>query len=260
MSFAIQCLLAFVVGNLVSSVYVSILYHRGLTHNAVRLAPITRWIVMNTGFWVTGLDPKTWVTMHRLHHQHADTEGDPHSPTQHGLLGIVWTTIASYLRILYRLTGNDPTLHEVAPDVPWNIPPRALRFTWFLPPVAWGLGAYALGSLTGLWGVALGLVLSCDFVVKSWLVNALGHARGYRTYDTDDDSTNNRLAAFLVVGEGYQNNHHRHPRRANFAHQPGELDSGFLLCLAMERLGLLSLDAAPSVVQNNVSDAHPATR
>jgi stearoyl-CoA desaturase (delta-9 desaturase) len=33
---------------------------------------------------VTGIDPKVWVCMHRLHHQHSDTPLDPHSPAHTG--------------------------------------------------------------------------------------------------------------------------------------------------------------------------------
>jgi len=257
MSFVLLCLAGFVVGNTVSSVYVSILYHRGLTHDAVELSPVARWLVLYTGFWVTGLDPRTWVTMHRLHHRHADQPADPHSPTQHGLVGIVWTTITSYLGILHKLADGDSALLEVAPDVPWTIPPRVLRWTWMAPPVVWLAGAWTLGQLTGLWALSLGLVLSCDFVVKSWLVNALGHAHGYRNHDTADDSTNNRLAALLVVGEGYQNNHHRHPRRANFAHVPGELDLGFQLCVVLSQVGFLRLRAAEAVPVDLAEPAAP---
>lgn len=259
MHFVLACGAAFLAGNLVSSVYVSILYHRGLTHRAVGLSPLARWLVHNTGFWVTGLDPKTWVTMHRLHHLHADGPADPHSPTQHGLPGIVWTTVASYLRIMGRLADGDPTLHAVAPDVPWHVPPHILRWTWFAPVLAWLGGALLLGTLTGWWAVSVGLLLSCDFVVKSWLVNALGHARGYRNHDTPDDSTNHTLAALLVVGEGYQNNHHRMPGRANFAHRPGELDTGFVLCRLFGRIGLLELTPEPIHVLP-VDAPRPATR
>jgi stearoyl-CoA desaturase (delta-9 desaturase) len=246
MSFLLQLGLTLVLGHLLSTTIVSVLLHRGLTHGAVGLSPRMRAVAAHAGFWVTGVDAKAWVTMHRLHHRHSDAPEDPHSPRVHGLLGVAWTTLVSYMRVLHGLVGGDAALARVAPDVPHSLPPRLLRFAWFLPPVVHGLLALALGLAMGWWGVALGVALSGEPVLRSWLVNGLGHARGYRNHDTADGSTNNALAAWLVAGEGLQNNHHHAPARADFAHRPGEVDLGFVACRALAAIGLLSLRLEPA--------------
>ena len=69
-------------------VYMSVFYHRGFTHGAFTMGPRLRRFVAVTGSWVTGLDPKAWACMHRLHHLHSDNAGDPHSPHQVGVLGV----------------------------------------------------------------------------------------------------------------------------------------------------------------------------
>ena len=74
------------------------------------------------------------------------------------------------------------------------------------------------------------------------MVNALGHRYGYRNFDTNDNSRNHTLTALLVVGEGYQNNHHESPHSANFAVKKGEIDTGYWMCLLAEKFGLVQMN------------------
>src|SRR3989442_739592 len=97
------CASVFLVAYLVNLGTVTVLYHRGFAHKAVKLSPMTRGFVIALGNWVTGLDPKGWVCMHRLHHAHSDTELDPHSPMQAGLFGVLFTQLKSYKRVLVGL-------------------------------------------------------------------------------------------------------------------------------------------------------------
>jgi stearoyl-CoA desaturase (delta-9 desaturase) len=73
------------------------------------------------------------------------------------------------------------------------------------------------------------------------MVNALAHTYGYRNFDTNDNSRNNSAVAYLVFGEGFQNNHHQFPARANFAVKSFEIDFGYWLCRFAARLGVLDV-------------------
>ena len=66
------CGSVFLAALFVNALYITVFYHRGLAHGAVRLHPHMRRFVAATGVWVTGVDPKSWCCMHRLHHKHAD--------------------------------------------------------------------------------------------------------------------------------------------------------------------------------------------
>ena len=55
-------------GYTLNLLYITVFYHRGFTHRALELRPWLRTAVRHTGSWVTGLDVKAWVCMHRLHH------------------------------------------------------------------------------------------------------------------------------------------------------------------------------------------------
>jgi len=80
--------------------------------------------------------------------------------------------------------------------------------------------------------------------LQGGMVNALGHAYGPRNFATDDNSRNNHLAAWLILGEGFQNNHHHRPGSATFAYARGEVDLGYAACLVLDRLGLITLRAS----------------
>ena len=241
MSFLLSVLVGFAISNLVSVTYVSVFYHRGFSHRAVELSPALRWWVLRTGFWVTGVDPKGWTALHRMHHRHSDTELDPHHPEKVNPVSIVAATMGAYLGYIREMHAGDPGLNRIAADVPWGMPSRYLMRLWFLPAVLWFVAAGLFGWATGAWGLALGLLLGLDFIVKTWVANGLGHSLGYRNYDTDDTSTNNRWAVWLIGGENLHNNHHRYPSRANFAHMAGELDPGYGICLVLQAVGLLRI-------------------
>ena len=81
------CVAVFAAAYLLNITYISVFYHRALAHRAIDMGPRMRRFVVATGPWITGMDPKAWVCMHRLHHVHSDTEKDPHSPVFVGIPG-----------------------------------------------------------------------------------------------------------------------------------------------------------------------------
>jgi len=196
--------------------YITVFYHRALAHRAVSLRPGTLRFVLLTGNWVTGLDPKAWACMHRMHHAFSDGPHDPHSPAQAGVLGVLVAQLRAYERTLYALLGRHPDyLRHV----------RDLDF-----PVHWLGLAYGVGLMS--------------HPLEGWVINSLGHAVGPRNFDTPDNSRNPWLAALLIYGEGLQNNHHRYPASARFAYRWWEPDLGFALCRLLEALGVLTIDRA----------------
>ncbi|MBW2548988.1 MAG: fatty acid desaturase, partial [Deltaproteobacteria bacterium] len=83
------CAAVFLVAYLINTTIITVFYHRGLAHNAVELQPWARNFAARYGIWLTGLDAKGWVCMHRKHHTHSDTPEDPHSPVHYGVFGLL---------------------------------------------------------------------------------------------------------------------------------------------------------------------------
>lgn len=221
-------------------------YHRGLAHGALTFHPRVRALLLAGGNWITGIDPKAWVVMHRMHHAYSDTPQDPHSPTNVGLLGIGIEQLRSYERTLRRLVRRDPAYTAFARDLDFDVSWLNRKKRWFLPYVLHAVVALALAlAFTGGWLLGAAYFLGMmSHPVQGGLVNALGHAVGGRNFDTKDDSRNNHLVAWLVGGEGFQNNHHRYPSSARFSWRRTELDPGYLAARALEAIGLLTIDEA----------------
>jgi stearoyl-CoA desaturase (delta-9 desaturase) len=251
MSYVLTCAAVFLATYLLNIFYISVLYHRGLTHGAVRLRPFTVQILRYTGNWVTGLDPKAWACMHRQHHLYSDTPKDPHSPSHHNLFALMLVQLRSYNKILVRLIKGSKFETQLMKDVPFDVSWLNRRQLWILPYAFHLAVTLALGLGGGYWLLGAAYYFGMlSHPVQGWMVNALAHRYGYRNFDTPDDSRNNTAVALLVFGEGYQNNHHHSQRSPNFAMKAGELDLGYWLCRGAEKLGMLEIvpyEPAPQV-------------
>ncbi|WP_342375381.1 acyl-CoA desaturase [Myxococcus stipitatus] len=253
--YLILCGLVFMGAYLLNILVITVGYHRGLAHKAVRLHPKLRRLLVVGGNWFTGLDPKAWVVMHRLHHEHSDTPLDPHSPVNVGLLGIASEQLRSYKRVIVGLIREQPEYTKYAKDLDFPLNALNRKNLWWLPyAVHAGVGLSLALSVGWLLGAAYFLGMM-SHPVQGGLVNALGHAVGGRNFDTRDNSRNNHLTAWLIMGEGFQNNHHAYPGSASFSHHRYEVDLGFVACLALEKLGLATIDRAYLIPRPEALDA-----
>jgi stearoyl-CoA desaturase (delta-9 desaturase) len=247
----LACALIFLGAYVVNTTMITVFFHRGLAHGAVELGPAARWYVQHLGIWLTGLDPKGWVCMHRLHHDHSDTPLDPHSPVNVGVLGVFLQQHKSYERILVKLAKNDPETTAVVADLDFDISALNRRRIWWLPylmhagiGVAIAFAPALFGGVAGAWwlaGLCYWLGISTH-PIEGAIVNSIGHAVGGRNFDLDDNSRNNHVAAWLIMGEGYQNNHHAHPASARFSFKRGEVDIGWFFVRTLDKLGLVTIN------------------
>jgi stearoyl-CoA desaturase (delta-9 desaturase) len=199
-------------------------YHRLLTHRSFRCPLWLEHTLAVLGVCSLQDAPARWVMIHRLHHQHADRRGDPHSPLVTWFWGHMgWLFVEN--RQLSRVETFDRYARDVLRD------PFYLRLqrgqlwvgVWAVHALLFYLVGLAAGWLiTGEWsaGVQLGLSLLLYGVVYrtlfswhvTWGVNSLAHLWGYRNYETDENSRNNWLFALATNGDGWHNNHHADPR------------------------------------------------
>jgi len=196
---------------------VTLCYHRTLTHRGLRLVKPLEYLFAIFGVLALQGDPIRWVATHRKHHAHADAEGDPHGIDR----GFRW----AHIRWLYRRNDAIPTTEELikyAPDL-WKDPfYRALRILHGPMQLALGVGLFFLGGWPFVvWGIFVRLVLSYH---STWFVNSAAHSLGYRTYQTEDRSTNCWWVALLAYGEGWHNNHHAFPFSARHGLRWFEID------------------------------------
>ena len=154
MEFTLLCLAVMAVAYLLNMTYITVFYHRGLTHGAVKLPPLTMWLVKNTGIWITGMDPLSWCCMHRMHHEYSDRDQDPHSPVHYGILGVFRAQYDNYNNTAAALMSGNPAYCEFIKDIPWQVNWLKRKNIWILPHVLHG--AIGLGLAWGFGGLAIG--------------------------------------------------------------------------------------------------------
>ncbi len=243
-AYYVLCGVVFLAAYLLNITYITVFYHRGLTHGAITMSPMTSRIVQATGNWITGLDPKGWSCMHRMHHLYSDTDKDPHSPRKYGIWRLMLAQLHSYNAVLRGLNRKDPKFTKVVPDLDFPVSWLNRKKLWYLPYFAHFAVWIVLGGAFGWWMLGYAYFLGMmSHPIQGWAVNAFGHSKGYRNFPLDDDSRNNTLVAWLVMGEGYQNNHHRFPKAAKFSIKWFEYDMGYTLCLMLQAVGMISIDA-----------------
>ncbi len=150
-------------------------------------------------------DPIGFAGRHRHHHRWADSAHDRVGP-RHGL----WTAWIGHL-----LDDDYPERELIAATADLRRYPE-LRWLhrWSLVAGLTAIGLIWLaGGFTGL-AVGYCLPLCLLGVHGTSAVNYVGHRFGPRRYATPDRSTNHPLLGFLLLGEGWHNNHHRFPGSA----------------------------------------------
>jgi stearoyl-CoA desaturase (delta-9 desaturase) len=229
--YLIFCMLTLLAAYLINMTYLSVFYHRGFTHQAIILRPWLKKFVVRSGAWMTGLDPKSWTCMHRMHHLYSDLPSDPHSPVNVGVVGVLKSQYHSYNRTMAALIQNRKKYTSLVQDLDFPVNWLNRKGLWSVPYLIHGGLAVSVGWYFDAW-----LLGTCYFVglmshpLQGWLVNSLGHRFGYRNFNTADNSRNNILVSWFALGEGYQNNHHQAPQSAKFGIKWWEIDFGYQIC------------------------------
>ncbi len=212
---------------------VTLYLHRDQSHGGLILHPALRHVFRFWLWFSSGAVTREWVAVHRKHHAHADREGDPHSPVVFGLRRVLFEGFE-----LYRAAGRDPqTLRNFGRGTPDDWLERHVysRHTFI------GIAAFVLAHLV-LFGVPGIIMIAVQLAAQPFfaggVINGLGHAVGYRSFEMPSTATNLVPWALLLGGEELHNNHHAFPRSARFAVQRWELDIGWLWISLFRALGL----------------------
>ena len=203
-------------------------YHRLLTHRSFQTPKFVEYILTFFGVLSNQGGPIQWVAAHRVHHQHSDEEGDPHSPRDGGF----WAH-ALWLMFENNVLDNPSEYNKYVLDLRKDRVHVFFDKYFFLIPLAFGGVLYVAGQWWGglgmswlVWGFFVRTVLVLN---ATHLVNSASHKWGYRTYETRDDSTNLWWVALLSLGEGWHNNHHKFPRSARHGLRWWEFDATYVL-------------------------------
>ncbi len=235
--------MAFFIGHWYLSLFCqSFFLHRYASHKMFELSPfwqkffyIMTFVTQGTSF----LNPSAYATLHNLHHEHSDRPEDPHSPHQNkNLLSMMWSTFLTYesflkdkVKIPTRFRFKTFEKMDAFTDL-WSI-----RLSWILVYVTF----YYVFAPHVLYYLLIPIHVMMG-PIHGAIVNWCGHKYGYRNFNLDDHSYNTLRIDFLMMGELYQNNHHKACRKWDFASKWYELDLTFLIMRVLHSVGIIRTD------------------
>jgi len=212
---------------------VTLYLHRDQSHGGLTLHPVLRHLFRFWLWYSSGVVTKEWVAVHRRHHAYADKVGDPHSPLIFGLRRVV---LEGYE--LYSAATRDSSLVR---NYGKGTPDDWIERNLYSRHPNLGLVLFSLTFLV-LFGIPAILMvvvhLSAQPFFAGGVVNGLGHAVGYRSFEMPSTATNLVPWGMLLGGEELHNNHHAFPRSARFAVQRWEFDIGWFWICAFRAVGL----------------------
>jgi stearoyl-CoA desaturase (delta-9 desaturase) len=217
----------------VSLMATTLYLHRDQAHRAIDLHPALRHFFRFWMWLTSGMVTREWVAVHRKHHALCEKVGDPHSPVVFGLKKVLLEGAE-----LYRVDARNP---DVVAKYSRGTPDDWLERKFYLPHTT--LGIYTLLTvdvlLFGVIGITIFAVqMAAMPILSAGIINGLGHARGYRNFESDDAATNLYPIALLIGGEELHNNHHAFPSSAKFSVRPWEFDIGWMYITIFTALGL----------------------
>lgn len=237
---------------------INVCYHRLLTHRSFKCS---RWLeraLTMIGFCNLQGSSIRWVASHRMHHQHSDSQPDPHTP----LVDFIWSHMG-WLIVKNPGVDTEVATGRYAADLRGDSFHLRLdqKFGWMWIWLAHVLVIYAAGMAIG-WAIGGSLKASVQLGLSwvvwvvfvrtvlvwhiTWAINSVTHLWGYRNFKTSDNSRNNWLLGYVGMGEGWHNNHHSDQRCAAHGLRWWELDMTYVTIRLLAAVRLASHVIGPS--------------
>ncbi len=209
-----------------------------------KLSFFLTWIFQGSNY----LSAYGYGVMHRMHHAYADTEKDPHSPKyDKNLFAMMWRTKNIYQDI------NKKRI-EIAEEFTRNVP----QWEWFdkmasskISRIIWGTlyVAFFYAFATAWWQWFLLPVAFLMAPIHGVIINWFAHIYGYVNFKVKDTSKNLLPFDFLMMGEGYHNNHHKNANRSNFGGvRWHEIDPTYIIMKVLDFIGFIKIKKTNAII------------
>jgi stearoyl-CoA desaturase (delta-9 desaturase) len=222
----------------------SLFLHRYCAHRMYELNPFWEKIFYILTFISQGpsfLNPGGYSVMHQQHHAYSDTERDPHSPYNSKSF---WSMMIKSFHYFNKISRNhkkemDASILHRAPT--WDLIDDFAFSNWSY--VVWVCLYFSVYYYLNIPLIYYPFLLIHFFMgpIHGGIVNYCGHKFGYRNYELKDKSTNALPVDFALMGELYQNNHHRFGNDINFAKKWFEIDPTYQIAKILDRLHIIKI-------------------
>jgi stearoyl-CoA desaturase (delta-9 desaturase) len=175
-----------------------------------------------------------------MHHAYTDTEKDPHSPSfDSNMFAMMWKTKTIYQDINEQRIAIDERFTKNVPQ--WKAfdyfaGSRFSRLLWMTFYVL-----FFVFFATSWWQWLLLPVAFLMAPIHGVIINWFGHIYGYVNFKMKNTSKNLFHFDFLMMGEGYHNNHHKHASSPNFGVKWHEIDMTYLIIKLLNAIGFIKL-------------------
>ena len=174
----------------VAAVGITYGYHRYFAHRTFKANALTETFMLYLGLLCGGRSALTWAGVHRIHHAHADTDRDPHSPKNHPwyvILLSLWKVKSIPRKYMSDLIRNPRVMffHKYGKYI--------LLYHWVMTLMMFGVNALIVNAM----------VFSLSYVGFG-ILNFFGH---------DEKGPANRFLINLIAPfEGNHKDHHEYSR------------------------------------------------
>lgn len=219
-------LAGFLTQKIISPFSNGIALHRYFSHRSFETGPIRHKFLL----WISVLSaagsPISYAITHRHHHKHADTTLDLHSPKNSIVDSLGYWIVRGHDWMIYK-----KEITEFPKDL---IRMKDVQFVHRHYYKIWVIIALISASISWKFLFLYTLPLIGFYIIGSGLfVNWLSHTKlpgSYRSFETSDNSYNNKWIHLYTMQEGLHNTHHRYPSRYNQAIDKNEFDfSGWVI-------------------------------
>lgn len=218
--------------------------HRYSAHQSFKMSRIGEkvcffltWLTQGSNY----LSAYGYGVMHRMHHAYADTEKDPHSPKYDAnLFSMMWRTKNLYQDINTKRVVIEEKFTKNVPQ--WErfdkfASSRISRLTWGALYIC-----FFIVFATAWWQWLFLPVAFLMAPIHGVIINWFAHIYGYVNFNVSDTSKNLLPFDFLMMGEGYHNNHHAHSSSPNFGGVKWhEIDLTYCIMLVLDKIKLIQL-------------------
>lgn len=147
-----------------------------------------------------------WSSDHRIHHKHTDHEEDPYN-----IKKSFWWAHIGWIFYESKRPEDHCNVKDLKADklVCWQ--------EKYYVYIAFGIGAILPMLIGFAWGDPIGCFLMAGFLRLvlqyhfTFSINSLAHVVGHQPYSRANSARDSFFTAFMTLGEGYHNYHHRFP-------------------------------------------------
>jgi len=210
--------------------------HRGIIHQAYKMGPKTRAILVYLAV-LSGLGgPLSWIRMHAVR-DYWQNRGD--CPRLFAYNHSLFRDFFWNLHLRFE-PADDRANCRLADSVLTDRWLRFLEATW---PIHNLLLAVPVYLWLGPGGTAICICArTAGGILGHWAVGYASHVFGEQPHvvlGAKESGTNNWLLGVFSFGEGFHNNHHAYPWSARMGSMPWDIDLGWYVVRGLEKVGVI---------------------